>query len=496
MSMQLKFKNYFHWILFGGVTVFLLWYFLFVAKFQKGGDVIEYFGVSESLMNHGGVLLSQVDKDNLSNSLGSGYFELPGYYIYGRGGDRYPVHFFFYSIFLIPLRLILRLFDMDELISFSLLNVLILVGSVGLIFKLFVKNNYKRVVLFFSVFLSPLVFFLKWPGPDIYYLCLVLISVFSFFNKNYLLACILLILASWHSQPLMILAGLFSLWFFVKKIKLIKHFSDKYIGLDEKIILIMVGLFVLVIIPFIYNYYAFTAWSPWISLEDGWTKIYGFGLHNASLKKLWEQVFDLNIGQFWYAPLIVGAGIYEMFKSSLKIKSNQFFVVSVILTAFFYQTNPAWHYGTSGYGPGRHGLFLLPVFIYFFVKWFADLKFLAWKYGVVFIFLIIQLFNLSMNGWLEPNLEKTHFHNVYAKFVLNYLPHFYNPTPEIFVDRTNHTDLDYPTSAVYLFENRCRKAYVLKNDVENVSKQCGIFPSRYEKKFEQMEKFEGMYIYF
>jgi hypothetical protein len=38
---------------------------------------------------------------------------------------------------------------------------------------------------------------------------------------------------------------------------------------------------------------------------------------------------------------------------------------SSVITAFFYQTNPAWYHGTSGYGPSRHAIFYYLTYLFY-----------------------------------------------------------------------------------------------------------------------------------
>ncbi len=221
--------------------------------------------------------------------------------------------------------------------------------------------------------------------------------------------------------------------------------------------------------------------TPWTILKDGWTLIYGFGMHNMSLQKLFEQFFDLNIGLFWYAPVLLLTGIILV---SFHLRRNiPLMVISLgfMTTAFFYQTNPAWHYGTAGFGPTRHILFFLPLLIYIFTMYTKQTT----RYFIVIaLFVVTQAYILNFMGFVTPPLEKTLYHSPYATFVLDHFPALYNPTPEIFVDRTHHTDLSYPTTAIYQVNGKCKKAYILLTDVDAVTKTCGPLSQQYQGKFD------------
>jgi hypothetical protein len=143
-----------------------------------------------------------------------------------------------------------------------------------------------------------------------------------------------------------------------------------------------------------------------------------------------------------------------------------------LITAFFYQTNPAWDYGTAGFGPGRHGVFVLPFLLVLASSW---IKKQAVPLLVLGIIVVSQLYLLSLNGWLVPDLTDSLRHSPQAQWVLDHYPDWYQPTPEIFVDRTDHSDLKYPTSAIYQVNGRCVKAYLVDPDTElsKLEQQCG-----------------------
>jgi len=454
-------------------SIGLLAYFLFVAKIQLGGDIVEYYGITESLINHGGLQLSPKDQENLSQALNPGYFNDPTYYLLGRDGQRYPVHFILYSLLVLPFRLALELFGQNGLKALWLVNIISLFSAVFVIFRFFLKDSFKRLVLLAITFFSPLLSFLIWPGPDVFYLSLLLVATYAFFNKRYFLAVLLAAVSSWNSQPVMVIAAGFLVYYLYKQMGPVEIGKEKYLRLSGKAVAVGAGMSVLILLPYFYNLVIFGTFTPWMILGDVWTKLNGFGLQNISFQKLFEQLFDLNIGLFWYAPLICLVGFYSLFKALKKNKKIWFILALMILTAFFFQTNPAWHYGTSGYGPGRHGIFLLPFLLFFSVKL---LKARLTHLPILAILIVAQAFNLYLNGFLEPDLTNTLRHSPYAEWVLDHYPQFYNPTPEIFVDRTNQTDLKYPTGAIYKTGGECKKAYVLKTEEDQLVAECSSIP--------------------
>lgn len=471
----------------------LVWVFLLVIAFglstlflsapmQQAGDIAEYFGTSQSILNHGSVNLTVTDQAELEKSLHAAYFQDPGYYISGRGGERYPVHFVFYSVLLIPVRLVLQLFEFNQIYALALTNLLLFLLALIFIFAKWVKNPFSRLAITLILLVSPLAFFISWPGPDLYYALLVLIALYFFGDSKYLLASIVAALASWHSQPLLIFSFAFALAYFKQQIKAKKIRGKMQLNFSpSSLSRLMLPAFLLVV-PYGYNLWAFGVLTPWTIFQNGWTQLNGFGLQNIALHKLYEQFFDFNVGLFWYAPLIVVFGLFFFLLRIKKQKDNFFLFVVMLLTALFYQTNPAWHFGTAGYGPTRHILFALPFFAYWIAR---NVRAGFGGLFVVFSILLTQLLVLSTNGWFLPNFENTLRHSPLAQYVLQNHPTIYNPTPELFVDRTNHTDLDRISSAVYKnAQGVCVKAYILKTDVEKIEEECGELNKESKEKLE------------
>jgi hypothetical protein len=469
------------WMFFSLISAVLLAIFLWLPALNYGGDIVEYHGITESLIKSGGIHLTPEVQDNLSHYLPPAYLQDPQYYIAGRNGERYPVHFVLYSFIALPIRLLLKLFHLNELNTLRITNFLIFTATCAYIIRRFLPTTQKRFVFLFVTYLSPLIWFIIWPGADVFYLCMLLLGIFFFLDKQYLTGIIFTILASWHSQPLLVAAAGMSAYYVFRTIQFELKDDRAYISIVISVCIKALGLAALALVPYAYNFLIFGTLTPWTILQDGWTKINGFGIQNMSLWKFFEQWFDLNVGLFWYAPILFLCAIGLTLAQVRKNRDVLAVFIIMLITAFFYQTNPAWHYGTSGFGPSRHAIFLLPFLIYATTQW-LDIK----TYKVLFIslFLFTQSYILAFNGGLYPNFLNTLQNSPYATFALDTFPALYNPTPEIFVDRTNHTDLSYPSSAFYKKNDVCKKAYVLITDVGLIKQTCGALPAGYTAKFD------------
>lgn len=462
------------WISLGVVTIILFLYYLSTSQVQLAGDIPEYYGITQSLINHQSFHLTPQDQTELEMVLHPEYFNNPGYYITGTDGNRYPVHFVFYSILVTPVRLVLEITDINPLKALVVTNVLFVTLTLAYIMKRFVRDPMQQLILLTATLLSPIAFFLSWPGPDVMYLALLLLSLAFAMHQAYFYAALMATIASWHSQPLIVVAVSMTILHFIQ----INRMSYKHhrIHMEFHPLTLITSAFIglIALVPYGYNWWAFGVLTPWTSLKDGWTIINGFGLHNASLWKLYEQFFDLNIGLIWYMPVMTVAGIVSIYGLSKYSRVVGFITIVFLITAFFYQTNPAWHYGTAGFGPSRHIIFLIPLFI--IALTYQKMESMSKSLGLLIAIAASQLYVLPMNGFLSPNFELTLHHNPIATYILNTTPALYSPTPEIFVDRTNHTDTDHLTTAIYKIDGVCKKAYVTYTDVEKLTTECGFIP--------------------
>ena len=186
--------------------------FLATPTPEPAGDIAEYFGMTESVLRHGGINLSTLDQTSLSTTLHPEYFTNPGYYIAGTDGNRYPVHFIGYSLLLTPVRWVLRQAGIPELHIFSLANTLLFFGAITFILLRFLRQPSGQILFVILTVTSPLIFFLWWPGPDIFSLALLLISLFWLYEGGFLPAAALTAIASWQAQPMIVITASMPLW--------------------------------------------------------------------------------------------------------------------------------------------------------------------------------------------------------------------------------------------------------------------------------------------
>lgn len=463
-------KNLF-WTLYIAATLVLFALLSAGYRTPYGGDIVEYLGMSETLMNHASLELTPKDTRSMSRIINPLYLEDIQYYPKNSEGKRFPVHFPFYSLFLIPIRLILRLFWVDELRSFYITNWLIFTGITAYILNLLEGHVRKKIPILVLLVFSPILFFITWVGTEVLTMMLLLASAVLFFRKHQLAGIIVAILAYWQSQPLLPIPMLYIAVYLWSNIAWSGRKSNLFVRIKHEVIPYLLMFFILLVLPQLYSLVTFGVLSPW-ALFDGTKHEVSFS--TISLLKTWELLFDPNLGLFWYAPVILMFGFIAMITSFRKNTKLLIFIPAFIVIGLLFQTNNNWNNGTAGYGPTRYALYLIPFLIYFLVQW-LDLQKHSHKV-ILGLVVISQMYVFSFNGFLYPEPIHSLYHSPYAKYLLDTHPALYNPSPEIFIERTTHSEPDIVATTLYKQGDECKKAYVLKTATQDTLRECGAYP--------------------
>jgi hypothetical protein len=135
-----------------------------------------------------------------------------------------------------------------------------------------------------------------------------------------------------------------------------------------------------------------------------------------------------------------------------------------------------WNHGTVG--PSRYALWLLPFVLVLLAEALDD----AWGrvrrvvLPLAVLAAVAQAGIVAVRGGVHAPEDYTR-HFLAARWTLARWPALYNPTPEIFVERTEHReinpDLLWTDPVVYRSAGGCRKAWLQKRHLPEVSKACG-----------------------
>jgi hypothetical protein len=469
MKVEIKLLNK---IIFFLITGSILMNMLLV-KAQRYGDGNEYFLMMESLGNHLSPELRPGDIKHTYvgdlNAFGEkadpywGYFE-------GKGGRRYSQHFWAYSLFCLPAKIVLEFFGLKINKSLQVTNALLF--ALALFFILVSKLEEKQKLAFMLLLtFSPALWFIHWTHPEIFILCLVTVSLTCLqANKNGA-SILFAVIASFQNQVL----ALYVFYLFLKSVFSSPHKIKNFIQYGL--------LSALVLLPNAFYYLTFGRFNP----LSGAT-----AMANISPFRVFELFFDLNLGLLRYIPiallLFFGIIIFRTYKEGVFNGGLQILIVTIaLLTACTATEN--WNHGTSG--PSRYVIWILPFIFYVLVINLETLR--AKSLKVIFLSALAVQVIIVVSAGPVVHEEDYLKHSAAAEFVLNRFPFIYNPSFEIFGERTQHSESDWGNPTIYKRDGKCRKALVTCDGLNTLKSVCGEGDRNFQE-FCRSHKGEWFYV--
>lgn len=423
-------------------------------KPHRYGDGNEYFLMLVSLNNH---LSPDLQPTDITNSY-TGEFNVFGekadpYWGYFKGRDNkwYSKHFGAYSLSGVPVKMILKLFKLNPGKAFQITNALLFILMLlGIHFFSKLEEGQK---LFFMLLLtfSPALWFIHWTHPEIFILSFVTFSLIFLNLKSYDWAILFAGLASLQNQVLV----LFVLFLLVKS-----AWSSRF---KLKTLVRCGPISLLVFLPNIFYLSSFGTFNP---LNEA------ASLKNVSLFRVFELFFDLNIGLLPYLPLpllfFLGIVLFQSYQHKGFVFELQILLLMIAMGTVCSATDN-WNHGTSG--PSRYVIWMLP-FLFFIL--IINLQ-TFWK-GIIsksllLTALILQFYIVASNG-IFIHEEDYLKHSPAAKFVLKRVPVLYNPSFEIFCERTLKRESECVNPTIYKHHNECRKALLTCEGLNTLQSRC------------------------
>ena len=463
------------YIIFAIVSLAILAYSLWIVP-KRTGDGREYILMTESFFNHGSPDLRDGDMAAYKRLREIYKFEdyIKKNYNYARvffkaeNGRLYSYHFWMYSLICLPAKAVLHYVPLNEVKAFQLTNALLLILALfHIVFKL-QMNDVQKVLFLFLMIFSPAFWFVRWTHPEIFSFSFVTIALVFMNRKKWPLAILFAAVASIQNQPIVILVAFFWLKALIESKSKIKDFF----------VLSISGMPAL--IPFIFYFVNFGTFSL--------LKTVATDPSNMSIFLVLEMFFDANLGMFPYIPVVLAVFFIIIFRDIFiqkKFTLSVQFLLILILMMLLCTLTVDWNHGTVG--PTRYIIWMLPLILYVVVSQ----PFLDNKSGansliylrVVWVSIVIQVFILFL--YIPRTMHTAH--TPLAKTILNYFPKFYNPTPEIFIERSEQkSDID-SQPIIYYYNDHCRKALVKVRNAQKLEEICG----HSEKLKHYMEKYKN-----
>ena len=443
------------------------------------GDAPEYLLMAESLARHGDPGLRDSDIEAVAAEFARHGVEFPpggeitGYYA-ARNGQRYSYHFWAYPLTVLPFRFVVDAVGGDPLLAPQFANALLMMAPLLAIFLWAPLDDTQRLALNGLLFLSPACWFILWPHPEIFSLCLATLSLLAGLRDRNRLAVLLASLAALQNPQLMLLAGFHwargTLGLRVRRLGAGSVLARSRLRWRDAVTHGLPALAFLAHPAFYYVNFG----TPSIVADEATSLV------KVSPARALGLLFDLNVGLLPYVPVAVVAWLVvsaqELRRPRLRWQAGLFGVFVLMLLANTLQWN--YNHGTSG--PSRYVVWMLPML---FLPLVTRPMTRAWA-AVLGFSVAVQLAVVVSRGGLIPRYDYLE-HSAVARWVLNHLPALYDPDYEVFIKRTLHFE-GPGTRGPYVYRNEageCRKVLAKRRHRPEVAAQCGGVPPAQEAFF-------------
>ena len=208
--------------------------------------------------------------------------------------------------------------------------------------------------------------------------------------------------------------------------------------------------------------------------------------HVSAFRAL-ELLVDPNLGLLPYVPLTLALALVLALvrlarrRADSDARPSPTWLLAAVALAALASTGAAnWNHGTVG--PSRYGLWLLPFLFILLAEALEGPSRRARRVVVplaVFAALSQGALACARGGVHAP--EDYTRHSLVARSVLERWPALYNPTTEIFIERTEHREINpalvRTEPVVYRSAAGCRKAWLQKRHLAEVTVSCGGPPT-------------------
>jgi hypothetical protein len=196
-----------------------------------------------------------------------------------------------------------------------------------------------------------------------------------------------------------------------------------------------------------------------------------------------ELLVDPNLGLLPYVPLtLVLALVLALVRlarrqaESEERPSQAWLLAAIALVALASTGAANWNHGTVG--PSRYGLWLLPFLFVLLAEGVegASGRFRRIVLPLAVLAALTQATIAAARGGIQAPEDYTR-HSLVARWVLERWPALYNPTTEIFIERTEGQEINPDQAltepAVYRSTAGCVKAWVQKRHLPAMAESCG-----------------------
>ncbi|MCG8528252.1 MAG: hypothetical protein MI748_17865 [Opitutales bacterium] len=448
------------------------------------GDAYEYILMQECFRNHGSLDIRASDvctaaesmlensreasavwlTQNVSGLFDSGKFVHLGFVLCPDGHYR-SYHFWGYSFASLPFRYVCDLFDIDPIYSFILFHSLLLAWVLWSIYRCEVFGVIERIFFAVTFTVHSAVFYFDWIHTEYFSTVFLFVSILRLLEKRMAMSLLWVSVAALQNQPIAMAMPLIYLYFVVLDYKrkrnrwLIMFPVQSFRGWI--ITIFSAGI---VLLPSIYYLLTYGHFNPIAAIG-------GVSAKWISLQRLFSLWFDLNQGVWIGFPgLLAGillAMIWLLFSSRkrLQVRNARAIVcLSLIIIAISIPCLVQGNWNAGCATMVRYGSWIGILLIFILVLLVRVIPGFS-KVIVLGISSCIQLVMCASVG-VPADTDYLKF-NKLSRWVFENYPDFYNPDPEIFVERLLNKEEGLSANNLYVFRSDNRITKILDTRHEN-----------------------------
>lgn len=406
----------------------------FITPYQSG-DGQEYMLMTQAFQNH---LSPNVTTEDIKKATAEyrcrfssedisdfrGFFE-------SYDGKSYSYHFWLYSLFVLPFKLIIKFFQGNQLGAFYFCNVTMFLSALLYGYFKLRGEEYKQLIWLLLIGINPILFYITWTHAEVFTYSLTCISLIMFYKRNYKSAIFTVSVAAMQNQPIVFLGGLYFIdycvdYFTVEKNKFKIRFTSEKVKLFIKPALITACSFIPFFIPLFFYYINYGT----ISLIA--SKSSQFAL---DWKKISSLFFDLNYGMMIYIPIALIL-FFVLFFYNFFVNWYRSLLYGIILffITFICSLQRNWNPGIAGIN--RYSVWIVPILFYFILFEFNFKKESLKRklYGLLTVSTIVTGLLVMKDGFFVCNQGYLEYTPI-SRWVMENFPQLYNPQEEIFYER-------------------------------------------------------------
>ncbi|MFY9309541.1 MAG: hypothetical protein WAQ28_10885 [Bacteroidia bacterium] len=416
----------------------------FEDKPYATGDGIEYSLMTEALFNHFSPNVKSSDCESFKsaftkvngweqNDKASAYdatcnfigrtnlnpLEYSNAFFVANNQEKYSVHFFFYSLLNLPVRVLCAIVPFNPLLVFYITNIILVLLCCLLLFKYSQLNTVYTAAFVLLFFYSTTFWYLCWTHPEVYTICFVTLGMWFYFQGKKYIATFLVALAALQNQPLSLLVA-----FLFLDVLITGGFRLKNV---LKVCLCALPVF----IPSLFYYVHFG--------ETNLIKYQGaLSFDYVTFTRVIGFFFDLNQGVVLAIPLLLIVYIGLLLRKFLKFRTAShkwslvlpFVIVFMVCVA---GTINNWSHGQAVVN--RYVTYISAVMIVHSFFLILEIE----RTGVRNLALILSLLTQIVTVYYHQSMSKydwsTNLPKPISNWVLAHFPQLYNPDPVIFIER-------------------------------------------------------------